>query len=139
MSAFDNFTIRIHDANDELVTLTMFQLLQWIYALRIEIHTGMKLAQGRGRKTSTIIKEFLSCRKDYPVKDLLEHLETSKENIEAQLQKAADPRKREAMRKHEAARLAEQINAISAAGGAIPHEYTVKLHELTQIIAEAEA
>lgn len=137
-SVFENFTVRIHDANDQLVELTMFQLLQWIHALRAEIRHGMKLAQGGGRKTSTVIKGFLSCRKDYPVEDLLDHLEQSKENIMGQLSLKVSHEDRMRMRKQEAAMLSQEITALSAEGAQIPHEHTVRLFELTSIIADDE-
>ena len=71
--------------NDELYKMSMFQLIQWIHALRLEIKSGIKMSQGKGRKTSTVIKNYLSCPKGFPAGDLLQHLEDCKKNIDKQL------------------------------------------------------
>lgn len=89
MAVLDNFAVTIPDYYGNSVTTNMFQLLQWIHALRLEQRTGMRLAQGRGRKTSTIIGGFLNCPKRYPAADLLDHLEKCKADIDAQLERMA--------------------------------------------------
>ena len=86
MTVMDNFKVQLPDYNGDLITTNMFQLLQWIHAVRLEMKTGMRLSAGRGRKTSTIIAGYLNCPPRYPAKHLLEHLENCKADIDAQLE-----------------------------------------------------
>lgn len=82
MSTMHNMIVGIYDANDEIKELPLFQLLQWKYAIKIEMQTGMKMKGGRS--VATHVRRFLSAPR-YPIKDLYNHIATSLASINEQL------------------------------------------------------
>lgn len=75
--------VNILAADESEVPTTVFQLLQWKHALRLEISTGLTMSGGR--KVSTHLRKLLKVKRSYPKADLLSHIETSLESIQEQL------------------------------------------------------
>ena len=92
MSTMINYPVQIWNAKDELVSLTLFQLLQWKTALRLEIRTidaglgAMTYKDGHGgKKISTHVRKFLSAGRNVTLEDLYEHISDSLDDINEQL------------------------------------------------------
>lgn len=78
-----NFEVQIWGGDDELHTVSMFNLLQWKHALRLEINKGMKMSRGSVLKH---VREVLCAPKSrINDADLLKHIETSIKSINDQL------------------------------------------------------
>ena len=82
MSVMPNTKVRIYDANGEVKEVPLFQLLQWKYAIKIEMQTGMKMKGGRS--VATHVRRFLSAPR-YPINDLYNHIADSLASIDEQL------------------------------------------------------
>jgi len=76
--------VQIYAFDSSLVVTTRFQLLQWKHALALEIKTGM--AVSRGRKISTHLRRKLKTPARYPIENILQHITTCIEDIDAQVQ-----------------------------------------------------
>jgi hypothetical protein len=77
-----NIKVGIYDANGEVKELSLFQLLQWKHAIKLEMETGMKMKGGRS--VATHVRRFLSAPR-YPIKDLYNHIAASLASINEQL------------------------------------------------------
>lgn len=73
--------IEINDAGDTVKT-TIFQLLQWKHALRLE-KVGLKMSGGR--KVSTHLRGLLGVKRTYPIDDLQTWVEDTLNAVEAAL------------------------------------------------------
>ena len=76
--------VQIYAFDNSLVQTTRFQLLQWKHALRLEIDTGMTMSGGR--KISTHLRRKLKTPAQYPIENILQHITTCIEDIDAQVQ-----------------------------------------------------
>lgn len=75
--------VNIYDWNDQLVTTTVFQLMQWEAALRLELKTGM--AVSRGKKMSTHLRKVLSAPRSYSVQELHGYIKSCLDEVKAQI------------------------------------------------------
>lgn len=84
MSTIPTTPVQIWAFDDTFVQTTIFQLLQWKHALRLEINTGMTMSGGR--KVSTHLRKLLKTPKRYRIEWLLHHIEESLKDITEQLE-----------------------------------------------------
>lgn len=80
----NNFKVGIHDFNDKVQIVTMFQLLQWKYALAFEAaHMEFRAP------VSTRVRKFLSAPRDYTRSQLASYIAICVSNINEQMNNAA--------------------------------------------------
>ena len=73
--------VRIFDFNDHLITVPMFQLLQWKYAIGLEMK-GLKHSRG---SVTAHVRRKLSAPRSYKREQIHDHLEASIKDIQSQL------------------------------------------------------
>jgi hypothetical protein len=76
--------VQIYGFRDQLIVTTIFQLLQWKHALKLEIETGMTMKGDR--KVSTFLRGKLDTPRAYPAKNILAHIEASLDDITGQFE-----------------------------------------------------
>jgi len=78
--------VQMLDWNDTPQVTNTFQLLQWKYAIKIEMETGMKV-QG-GRSVIAHVRKFLSAppKSKFSNQELYDHVSDSLDDIQAQIQ-----------------------------------------------------
>lgn len=79
----NNTPIEIEISDDgRTITTSIFQLLQWKHALRLE-KVGLKMSGGR--KVSTHLRKLLGVKRTYKIEDLQAWVEGTIEAVEAAL------------------------------------------------------
>ena len=71
-----NTPVRLYDFNDELITVPFITLMTWARGLK---------AFGEGHIADTV-RQYLSAPADYPLDELVYHINTSYDDIKAQIQ-----------------------------------------------------
>jgi hypothetical protein len=77
----NGMNVRIYNHQGELITVPMFQLLQWKYAIGLEMK-GLKFSRG---SVTAHVRKRLSAPRSYKRADLHQHICDSIESIQAQL------------------------------------------------------
>ncbi len=72
--------VGIYNFRDEIIEVSYFQLLQWRGAISLE-SKGLKHSRG---SVTAHVRRKLSAPRNYPRKDLLQHLNESIESIKEQ-------------------------------------------------------
>jgi hypothetical protein len=80
--------VRIHGYRGDLITTTVFQLLQWKHALKLEIASGLTFKGDR--KVSTFLRGKLKTPRAYPAKLILAHVSDSLDSVVDQLGNPTD-------------------------------------------------
>ena len=76
-----NMNCQIHDHQGELITVPLFQLLQWKHAIGLEMK-GLKMSRG---SVTAHVRKRLSAPRSYKRADLHKHLCDSLDSINEQL------------------------------------------------------
>jgi hypothetical protein len=77
--------VQIYDFKNELVTVPMFQLLQWKHAIGLEMQ-GLKYSRG---SVTAHVRKKLSAPRSYKRADLHKHLVDSIDDINKQMKETA--------------------------------------------------
>jgi hypothetical protein len=89
MSVMQNMQVGIYDYNNEVVEISLWQLLQWKHALKLEIRTqgmaGGPMTFKGGKRISTHVRKFLNAPRKYTVQIMYQHITESLDSINEQL------------------------------------------------------
>lgn len=77
--------VRIYDFKNELVTVPLFQLLQWKHAIGLEMK-GLKMSRG---SVTAHVRKRLSAPRSYKREDIHKHLVDSLDSIQKQMKETA--------------------------------------------------
>jgi hypothetical protein len=77
-----NQTVHVEYGDGQTLATTLFQLMQWRSALKLEV-IGMTMSGGR--KVSTHLRRAMGLKRTYPIKNLQQWVQATIEAVEGEL------------------------------------------------------